>query len=139
MTSYVARATRWTRGWDLQVDGVGVTQVRTLNRAEQQARDLIATRTGKSTDDDQVTIEIPDLRPYVDRIHDAQRVADRAAADAVAAAIDLRAIVSELRDDEGLSLSDVAALLGVSRGRISQLASRRRSWQIASAEEARHG
>ncbi|MFT4164345.1 MAG: sigma factor-like helix-turn-helix DNA-binding protein [Microlunatus sp.] len=124
MTNYIVRATRWARGWELHVDGVGVTQVRTLDRAEQQARDLIATMTGKPADDDQLTIEVPDLRSYVDRIHDAQAAADRAAADAVAAASDLRSVVHELREGEGLSVSDVAALLGVSRGRVSQLVSR---------------
>ena len=42
---YVAHAKRWERGWELHVEGVGVTQVRTIDHAEQQVRDLVETMT----------------------------------------------------------------------------------------------
>jgi hypothetical protein len=33
VTVYTARAVRWSGGWELHVDGVGVTQVRILSKA----------------------------------------------------------------------------------------------------------
>ena len=36
-------ATRWHLGWELELDGGGVTQARTLDKAEQQVRDRLDT------------------------------------------------------------------------------------------------
>jgi len=33
MKGYAVRAERWAQGWEVDVDGVGVTQVRTLDQA----------------------------------------------------------------------------------------------------------
>jgi hypothetical protein len=56
VTVYTARAVRWSGGWELHVEGVGVTQVRILSKATQQARDLIETYTGQPTTGDVITI-----------------------------------------------------------------------------------
>ncbi len=45
---YNVRAKRWEHGWELHIDGVGVTQSRSLRDAEMMARDLISRRTGAS-------------------------------------------------------------------------------------------
>ena len=44
MKTYQVRAKRWEHGWELHIEGVGVTQSRTLWDAEDMARDLIARR-----------------------------------------------------------------------------------------------
>ena len=44
MKTYQVRAKRWEHGWELHIEGVGVTQSRTLWDAEEMARDLIARR-----------------------------------------------------------------------------------------------
>ncbi|WP_154814843.1 hypothetical protein [Actinophytocola xinjiangensis] len=41
--SYIVRAKRWKGGWELHINGEGVTQARTLASAEQVVRDYIAT------------------------------------------------------------------------------------------------
>lgn len=59
--SYEVTAKRWTGGWELQVDGVGVTQVRTLDNAEQQVRDYLETE-DENLDASAATIVVtPDL------------------------------------------------------------------------------
>lgn len=40
--TYRVRALRWAKGWELHIDGLGVTQVKRLNEAEAMARDYIA-------------------------------------------------------------------------------------------------
>lgn len=43
---YAVRAVPWEHGWELHVEGLGVTQVRSLDDAESQVRDYIETATG---------------------------------------------------------------------------------------------
>lgn len=45
-TTYTVIAKRWDRGWELHINGVGVTQSRALNDAEAMVRDYIALDTG---------------------------------------------------------------------------------------------
>jgi hypothetical protein len=45
--TYNVTAKRWKHGWELHIDGVGVTQSRTLDTAEQMVRDYIETLTDK--------------------------------------------------------------------------------------------
>ncbi|WP_248580038.1 hypothetical protein [Nocardioides sp. InS609-2] len=40
---YTATAIRWQEGWEVHVDGIGVTQVATLDAAAQQAANLVST------------------------------------------------------------------------------------------------
>ena len=51
VTTYVTHARRWEfgadGGWELYVDGVGVTQVDHLDEAEAQVRDFIETISGE--------------------------------------------------------------------------------------------
>jgi hypothetical protein len=41
---YAVTATRWEKGWELEIEGVGVTQSHTLEDADEMARDLISRR-----------------------------------------------------------------------------------------------
>jgi hypothetical protein len=54
------RAKRWAHGWELHIDGVGVTQSRTLDGAEQMVRDYVETLTDRDVSDATIVIE-PDL------------------------------------------------------------------------------
>lgn len=64
MTTYVTHANKWKTeqggGWELHVDGVGVTQVDHLAEAEAQVRDFIETVTDSSAADVQVEILVED-------------------------------------------------------------------------------
>jgi len=44
--TYQVRAKRWEHGWELHIEGVGVTQSRTLWDAEEMARDPAADDAG---------------------------------------------------------------------------------------------
>jgi Rps23 Pro-64 3,4-dihydroxylase Tpa1-like proline 4-hydroxylase len=67
MTTYVTHARRWQSdsdgGWELYVDGVGVTQVEELRDAESQVRDLVRTFLDASPIDFDVQILVEDQVP----------------------------------------------------------------------------
>ena len=119
MRTLTAIARPWAHGWELHVDGVGVTQVRVLHQAQQQVRDLVTTMTGEPSDTDPVDVRI-DLGPLTERVTNARQLTQRAAALQAEAAAANRQVVMDLRD-AGLSISDIAHVMGVSRGRVSQL------------------
>lgn len=118
-------AKHWKHGWELHIaekgEDVGVTQSRTLADAERMVRDYIATL----YDVDEVSGEVdivPDLGSLSDRVREARRrtrEAEKAQADA---AREARDVARALRD-AGLSVTDTAKVLNVSRGRVSQLVS----------------
>lgn len=124
-TTDTVRASRWEGGWELHIEGIGVTQVTTLDRAQAQARDLVATY----LDIDPSTVAvgvIPDLGGQV-RIGGLEREVTAVRREVTAAAAAQRAaaershkLTRDLRA-KGLSVTDTAAVLKVSRGRVSQL------------------
>ena len=62
MKTYHVRAKRWEHGWGLHIEGVGVTQSRTLWDAEEMVRDLISRREDLPGDAFAVTITPADWR-----------------------------------------------------------------------------
>lgn len=114
-------AKAWAQGWELHVEGVGVTQVRTLADAARQAASLIETMTDEIIDPDSLDfrIDLPD--GLAERAAAARRLVRDAEEISVRAAKESRAVARKLRQDAGLSVTDTAAVLGVSRGRVSQL------------------
>lgn len=54
--AFSVQAKRWAGGWELHVDGVGVTQSGTLDDAEAMVRDYIESLTGRDTTGDTVEI-----------------------------------------------------------------------------------
>lgn len=114
-------AKRWAEGWELHVDGVGVTQTRVLQNARRQVADLCESYNGRAValeeidievlvDDDAVSASAEQVRRLLTKAEDANRSAAR----------ESRALAQRLRE-LGVSVSDTAYLMGVSRGRISQL------------------
>jgi hypothetical protein len=77
MTTYVVRAKRWAHGWELHIDGVGVTQSRTLDGAEQMVRDYVETLTDRDVSDATVVIE-PDLGGLEAEAADVRKQIERA-------------------------------------------------------------
>lgn len=117
--TYKVRARHWEHGWELHVDGVGVTQVRTLDHAKQQVCDLVETMTGHAIGVDQVDLNF-DLGSAAEEAIVARRLTAEAAQLQISAAARSRQAVQSLRN-AGLSLADIAHVMGVSRGRVSQL------------------
>jgi hypothetical protein len=119
MRVFNAKAVRWEHGWEIYVDGVGVTQVRTLEKAKRQASDLIET----VTDEDPATFTVDlhvDLGGLEEDVAGARHLTQQAAEAQIHAAELSRKVARNLRA-EGLSVSDAAYMLGVTRGRVSQL------------------
>jgi hypothetical protein len=120
VTTYHVRAKRWAQGWELHVRDVGVTQVRSLARADRQVRDYLESLLG--IDASAVSVEIdPDLGglekllgPTRRKTRDAEE-AQRLAAEAT------RELVGKLRS-YGLSVDETASVMGFSAGRVSQIA-----------------
>lgn len=117
--TYLARATQWERGWEVNVEGVGVTQVRLLANATAQARDLIQTMTDATVSEGDVRL-IVDLGDMEERARTVARLTAEAAEAQRNAAAASRKLVADLRETN-VSVSDIATVLGVSRGRVSQL------------------
>ncbi|WP_148044937.1 antitoxin HicB [Nocardioides marmorisolisilvae] len=117
-------AKQWKHGWELHVDGVGVTQVRTLVDAPQQAADLIETMTGDVIDPDSLEVEVKIKGNLAERVARARALVKEAEIASAEAAKESRSVVSALRSN-GVSVTDAAVVMGVSRGRISQLSAPR--------------
>ena len=111
-------ATREGRFWVVDVEGVGVTQGRSVREARAMAADLVEAMTG-TPDAVEVRFELPaPVREAVDQARETNAEATRLAS---VAAEGYRAAVRELVADNGMSKADVAALLEVSQQRVSQL------------------
>jgi hypothetical protein len=121
-TTYTVTAKRWKHGWELHIDGVGVTQSKTLATAAQMVRDYIETLTDQDVSAAHVVItpELGALARKVTTVRAQLDAAERAQREAAAAR---RQLADDLRA-AGLSVSDTAEILGVSRGRVSQLSRR---------------
>lgn len=120
-TRYAVEARPWEHGWELHVADVGVTQVRVLRKARQQVRDLVSTITDRpcTVPDEAITIRYQ-LGGLEQEAAEAGRRTEAAARLQIDAAEATRRVVADLRA-RGVSVSDIAEILGRSRGRISQL------------------
>jgi predicted XRE-type DNA-binding protein len=120
MSTYTVRAKRWKHGWELHIDGVGVTQSRNLDGAEQMVRDYIETLTDHDTADDVIVIQ-PQVGGGLDEDADAAREALAEAEHALRTAAARSRQVAQRLSQEGLSGRDIAVILHVSAQRVSQL------------------
>lgn len=118
---YTVTATRWDDGWELNIDGVGVTQCRSLGTAEHMVRDYLRLEGHEGWENAGVDIAV-DLGGLEKEAAESRRKTTEAAHAMKQAAAESRAIARELRE-RGLSVADTAAVLGVSKGRVSQLVS----------------
>lgn len=119
MKTYTVSAKRWKHGWELHIDDVGVTQSRTLATAEQMVRDYVETLLDSDASDAEVVV-VPELGGLEDRARQVREHAKAVDEARREAAREVRELAAALRA-EGLSISDTATVLGVSRGRVSQL------------------
>jgi len=120
MTTYNVTARHWKHGWELHIEGVGVTQSRNLAEAETMVRDYVESLTGTDVGDAVVVIspEVGDgLDEEVRAAREAVAAADLATREAAARSCK---VARDLRQ-AGLSGRDIAAILRVSAQRVSQL------------------
>lgn len=112
-------ATRWSGGWELEIDDDHHTQVRRLADARQQVVDYLDTVDESTNHSDWDITIVPDITAaaQVSAAREVSRQAVRLQQQATAA---WRSAALALRK-EGLSVSDTATVMGISRGRVSQL------------------
>lgn len=115
-------ATRWAHGWELHFGEDDATQVRSLANADQQVRDYLDT-IDPDTDHSQLTINLVPEQG-ADEIEQARQARQEAEDAETRAAQQIRDVVHDLRKNRGYSITDTAALLGVSRTRVTQLEKR---------------
>lgn len=116
-------AKRWRGGWELWAGDDCWTQVATLAKARQQVVDYLDTMDEAVDHSDWQIAVVPELGSLGERVADSKKATEDAAIAAREAARQAREVARELRA-EGYSVSDSAAILGVSRGRVSQLVAR---------------
>jgi len=121
VSAYNVQAVKWEHGWELHVEDVGVTQCRTLATAVQQARDFVATMFDIDVDDAEIhlSVAIGGVEKDVER---ARKMTAEAIDKQQQAASESRRVARELRH-AGLSVADTAAVMDISKGRVSQLIS----------------
>jgi predicted XRE-type DNA-binding protein len=130
--TYTVRAKRWARGWELHIDGVGVTQSHGLTDADTMARSYIAMETETSPDSFDLTI-VPEVGEGLDEAANAAREATRRAEEALRdAAAEARQVAQRL-SKKGLTGRDISAVLGVSPQRVSQLLKPKTAVRVAAA------
>lgn len=119
MSTYNVTAVQWSGGWELHIDGVGVTQCRTLDHAEEMVRDYLRLDDHADWAGAEVAV-VPDLDGLEKEIAEARAEIATASELQRRAAEHSRSVARALRE-RGLSVTDTAVVLGVSRGRVSQL------------------
>jgi predicted RNase H-like HicB family nuclease len=124
--SYEVTARRDGRWWFVRVPKVpgAITQARRLEQVEAMAREVVSLLLDVAPDSFDVRPAIPDeVRAELARARDLQRQAERTQAEAATL---VRDAARKLRE-QGLTVADVGAVLGVSFQRASQLLDRRAS------------
>ena len=104
----------------VDVDGIGVTQGRTVTEAEEMARDLVAVMLDVSFENVSVDIDFTLPAPLDSQARQARRAVHEAAAAQTHAAALSRRTVADLKQ-AGLTGKDAARILGISPQRVSQL------------------
>lgn len=114
-------AHRWARGWELHHNGEAITQVSKLAKAADQLRDYFDT-VEPDVDHSHWRFDVrAELGELSTEVAEARAATAAASFAAETAAKQSRTAVRRLRE-AGLSVTDSAVILGVSRGRVSQLA-----------------
>lgn len=114
---YQVRAVRWEHGWELHIDTDRVTQARTLAEADRVIADYLALD-GESGArftvvpelDERTASEISAVQRQMAEVKQLQAQTTRS----------YRGLVGSLRH-RGMSVSDIARVLKISAGRVSQL------------------
>lgn len=124
MTDYTVTAKRWAHGWELHIDGVGVTQARSLSTAESTAREYIAFALDIEDENSFAVDVVPELdSKLTQEVREARERVEYAAKVQREAALKQRKIAKKL-EDEGLTGREIAAVLEVTPQRVSQILGR---------------
>ena len=117
----MVEAKRWEHGWELHVEGVGVTQAKSLQSAKRVAREYISLVESIS-DESTIDVEIrPKIGAALVKEVSVARKAVRELADRQVRVAALSRTAAKDLAESGLSGADIAVVLDVSPQRVSQL------------------
>jgi len=117
--TYYVRAVRAGKYWELHIEGEGVTQTRSLKKAEAMVRDWLATEYDRDFSGAEIVVA-PDLGGYEAAIT-AARSAVKEAALAQREAANRQRIVAANLKKRGLTGDDIGKLMGISKSRVTHL------------------
>jgi DNA-directed RNA polymerase specialized sigma subunit len=120
MTTYTVTATRWEGGWELDIDGVGVTQSHNLKSADKMIRSYLRMDLGEAAAKDadiEVTVDLDGLEKVAAGV---RAEIDELNALSAKVSKDSRDLAARLKKD-GLTGADAAEVMGISEQRFSQL------------------
>lgn len=124
MSEHTARAWREGTWWVVDVEGVGATQAKTLDKVDHMARALVADMLDEPYESVKVSVAIDLPDDVSQHIRTMNTTAERAAALNRETAELQYALVAELRRQE-LTGREIAVILKVTPGRVSQIESSR--------------
>jgi hypothetical protein len=136
VSEHTARAWREGTWWVIDVDNVGATQAKTLDKVDHMARALVADMLDEPYETVHVTVSINLPDDVSQHIQTMNTTAERAAALNREAAELQYALVTQLRRQE-FTGREIAVILKVTPGRVSQIESRRTSAGPEKAERPR--
>jgi hypothetical protein len=119
MSDYAVTVKRWDRGWELHIDGVGVTQARNLREADAMVRDYLEIMEGEEAAAS-AKLNYTYALPAVARFEKAKKATSEAERLTAQAAAESRSAVAQLMAS-GVSGADMSKLLALSPQRVSQL------------------
>ena len=120
MNALTVTASRWSAGWELEIDDNHHTAVRDLGNARRQVVDYLDSLNEKVDHSTWEITIIPDLGELSDEVAAARNATKAAASATETAAKQSHDVARKLRS-AGYSVADSAAILGISKGRVSQL------------------
>ena len=120
MNALTVTASRWSACWELEIDDNHHTAVRDLGNARRQVVDYLDSLNEKVDHSTWEITIIPDLGELSDEVAAARNATKAAASATETAAKQSRDVARKLRS-AGYSVADSAAILGISKGRVSQL------------------
>lgn len=119
--TYTVRAKRWDGGWELHIDGVGVTQALSLAGAERMVRDYLRLDDHQDHRTAVLAFEYEGIDGPLRSFHMARESSAAAEVAVREAGKAARRAVRELVQVVGLSGQEAAKVLGISPQRVSQL------------------
>jgi len=119
-TKFNVTATRWERGWELEIDGLGVTQSHTLRDADRMIRSYLRMDLGAEVAENAEIEVVYQLDGLEDEAEAVRREASELNALSAKVAKDSRAVAGKLKA-AGLTGADAAEVMDISPQRFSQI------------------
>lgn len=117
-TAYSVIARKWDGGWELHIEGVGVTQADRLGVAEEMVRDYLDVMNLNPEADIDITYELGDGLDA--EVAEARTATQAAVEQQATAAAKTRTVARKLKRRQ-FSNREIAAVMRVSEQRVSQL------------------